>query len=101
MFILSAAPFEFQGKETGIAPDIQHCLPRQIFRYERLDHLPAVSRVFGQLRASVDLLGQALEADALHFSTDIWSSSIVIVGLLIVYLTTLFHLPAWLNLADS
>ena len=27
---------------------------------------------------------QALEADALHFSTDIWSSSVVIVGLILV-----------------
>jgi cation diffusion facilitator family transporter len=29
---------------------------------------------------------QALEADALHFSTDIWSSSVVIVGLILVVL---------------
>ena len=53
------------------------------------------------LRVARKLGSQALEADALHFSTDIWSSSIVIVGLLVVYLTTLFHLPAWLNLADA
>jgi cation diffusion facilitator family transporter len=30
---------------------------------------------------------QALEADALHFSTDIWSSSVVIGGLLLVWLS--------------
>ncbi len=53
------------------------------------------------LRVARKLGSQALEADALHFSTDIWSSAIVIVGLLVVYLTTLFHLPAWLNLADA
>src|SRR5438128_2323416 len=53
------------------------------------------------LRVARRLGSQALEADALHFSTDIWSSAIVIVGLLVVYLTTLFHLPAWLNLADA
>lgn len=29
---------------------------------------------------------QALEADALHFSTDIWSSSVVIIGLVLVWL---------------
>jgi len=29
---------------------------------------------------------QALEADALHFSTDIWSSSVVILGLILVWL---------------
>ncbi|MEO8725405.1 MAG: cation diffusion facilitator family transporter, partial [Acidobacteriaceae bacterium] len=28
---------------------------------------------------------QALEADALHFSTDIWSSGVVVVGLILVY----------------
>jgi cation diffusion facilitator family transporter len=29
---------------------------------------------------------QALEADALHFSTDVWSSAVVIVGLVIVFI---------------
>jgi cation diffusion facilitator family transporter len=29
---------------------------------------------------------QALEADALHFSTDVWSSSVVILGLILVWL---------------
>jgi cation diffusion facilitator family transporter len=33
---------------------------------------------------------QALEADALHFSTDIWSSSVVIVGLILVRLADVF-----------
>jgi len=53
------------------------------------------------LRVARKLGSQALEADALHFSTDIWSSTIVIAGLLVVYLTAIFHLPAWLNLADA
>jgi cation diffusion facilitator family transporter len=53
------------------------------------------------LRVARKVGSQALEADALHFSTDIWSSSIVIVGLLIVYLTSVFHLPAWLYNADA
>jgi len=43
---------------------------------------------------------QALEADALHFSTDIWSSSVVIVGLLLVRLADWFGL-AWLAKADA
>lgn len=33
-------------------------------------------------RAAVKYKSQALEADALHFSTDIWSSSVVILGLI-------------------
>ncbi len=44
---------------------------------------------------------QALEADALHFSTDIWSSSVVIVGL--IGLTVARYVPGldWMHKADS
>ncbi|HKV59593.1 MAG TPA: cation transporter dimerization domain-containing protein, partial [Ktedonobacteraceae bacterium] len=44
---------------------------------------------------------QALEADALHFSTDIWSSAVVIAGLLVVRLSQSFQLPAWFAQADA
>lgn len=43
---------------------------------------------------------QALEADALHFSTDIWSSSVVILGLTCVSLGKRFGL-SWLVKADA
>ena len=43
---------------------------------------------------------QALEADALHFSTDIWSSSVVIVGLFLVRLAGVLHVD-WLVKADA
>lgn len=43
---------------------------------------------------------QALEADALHFSTDIWSSTVVIAGLALVWLSGRLHL-AWLAQADA
>ena len=36
---------------------------------------------------------QALKADALHFSTDIWSSSVVILGLALVMVGRKFELP--------
>ena len=44
---------------------------------------------------------QALEADALHFSTDIWSSSVVIIGL--IGLTIARYVPGldWMHKADS
>ncbi len=44
---------------------------------------------------------QALEADALHFSTDIWSSSVVILGL--IGLTIARYIPGldWMHKADS
>src|SRR5581483_7093779 len=39
------------------------------------------------MRVARKLGSQALEADALHFSTDIWSSAVVIAGLLVVRLS--------------
>lgn len=44
---------------------------------------------------------QALEADALHFSTDIWSSSVVIVGLALVWLGDLTGQATVLAKADA
>lgn len=43
---------------------------------------------------------QALEADALHFSTDIWSSLVVLFGLCGVYLGKVFKIE-WLREADA
>jgi cation diffusion facilitator family transporter len=42
----------------------------------------------------------ALEADALHFSTDIWSTIIVIIGIGLVWAGDAWHMP-WLNYADA
>src|SRR5205823_6459405 len=53
------------------------------------------------MRVARKLGSQALEADALNFKTDIWSSSFVLVGLLIVRLAQSFQLPTWLNQADA
>ena len=42
---------------------------------------------------------QALSADALHFRTDIWSSSVVILGLALVWLGRTVHI-GWMRVAD-
>jgi divalent metal cation (Fe/Co/Zn/Cd) transporter len=42
---------------------------------------------------------QALEADALHFSTDVWSSAVVILGLALAWLGKGGEIP-WLEKAD-
>ncbi|MFZ0480845.1 MAG: cation diffusion facilitator family transporter [Terriglobales bacterium] len=55
------------------------------------------SRALGSMAKKYD--SQALEADALHFSTDVWSSAAVIVGLALVYVGRSFHV-AWLRQAD-
>jgi cation diffusion facilitator family transporter len=43
---------------------------------------------------------EALEADALHFSTDVWSTIVVIVGIALVWAGEAGHLP-WLEYADA
>jgi len=55
------------------------------------------SRALGTIATKYD--SQALEADALHFSTDIWSSSVVILGLALVWLGRSYHIE-WLRRAD-
>jgi cation diffusion facilitator family transporter len=44
---------------------------------------------------------QALEADALHFQTDIWSSSVVILGLIAVKIAAWFPSLGWLRAGDA
>jgi len=48
------------------------------------------SRVLGRIAAKYD--SQALEADALHFSADIWSAGVVVLGLLLVLLGRAYHI---------
>ncbi len=56
------------------------------------------SRALG--RVAKKYQSQALEADALHFSTDVWSSSVVLIGLGGVWLAGQFNAP-WLHKADA
>jgi len=55
------------------------------------------SRALARIANKYD--SQALEADALHFSTDIWSSGIVIVGLFLVLFGRTYGI-GWLRDAD-
>ncbi len=55
------------------------------------------SRALGGMAKKYD--SQALEADALHFSTDIWSSGVVILGLALVWAGRAYRLN-WLRMAD-
>lgn len=52
-------------------------------------------------RAARKYNSQALEADALHFRTDIWSSSVVILGLIAVKLGEVFPTFSILRQADA
>jgi cation diffusion facilitator family transporter len=55
------------------------------------------SRALKRIAAKYD--SQALEADALHFTTDIYSSGVVLLGLGLVVIGKRYSLP-WLNYAD-
>ena len=55
------------------------------------------SRALGRIANKYD--SQALEADALHFSTDIWSAGVVVLGLALVLLGRSFHID-WLRDSD-
>ena len=55
------------------------------------------SRALGRIAQKYD--SQALEADALHFSTDIWSAGVVLLGLVLVLLGRTFHVD-WLRDSD-
>ena len=60
-----------------------------------------VSRSRVLRRAARKYNSQALEADALHFSTDVWSSAVVILGLISVMIADLSPRLAWLRYADA
>jgi cation diffusion facilitator family transporter len=50
-------------------------------------------------RIATQYESQALEADALHFSTDVWSAGVVILGLALLLAGRTYH-QDWLRLAD-
>lgn len=55
------------------------------------------SRALGRIASKYD--SQALEADALHFSTDIWSAGVVVLELALVLLGRAYHVD-WLRDSD-
>jgi cation diffusion facilitator family transporter len=55
------------------------------------------SRALGRIATKYE--SQALEADALHFSTDIWSAGVVVLGLALILAGRIYHLD-WLRFAD-
>jgi cation diffusion facilitator family transporter len=59
-----------------------------------------VSRSRALRRAALKHRSQALEADAFHFSTDVWSSAVVILGLIGVFIAERSG-RAWLAQADA
>lgn len=59
-----------------------------------------VTRARALQKAAKRHASDALEADALHFSTDVWSTLVVIAGIVLVWVGETWRMP-WLNYADS
>ncbi|HZV59898.1 MAG TPA: cation-efflux pump, partial [Candidatus Eremiobacteraceae bacterium] len=59
-----------------------------------------VTRARALQKAAKRHASDALEADALHFSTDVWSTLVVIAGIALVWAGETWHMP-WLKYADS
>lgn len=59
-----------------------------------------ISRSRALKKAAIKHSSQALEADALHFSTDVWSSCVVLLGLCALLIGQRFDMP-WLIHADA
>jgi cation diffusion facilitator family transporter len=58
-----------------------------------------VTRSRALMKAAKQHNSQALKADALHFGTDVWSSAVVVLGLVCVWIGDTFHLE-FLKYAD-
>lgn len=59
-----------------------------------------IIRSRGLRRAVAKYPSEALEADALHFSTDVWSTFVVIVGITAAWIGMRLHVP-WLSKLDA
>ena len=59
-----------------------------------------LTRARALAHAAKKYVSEALEADALHFSTDIWSTLVVIAGIGLVWLGEAWNVP-WLIYADA
>jgi len=59
-----------------------------------------ITRARALSRVAKKYSSDALEADALHFSTDVWSTLIVIAGIGLVWAGETWRMP-WLNYADA
>src|SRR6201984_1793148 len=59
-----------------------------------------LTRARALVRVSRKYSSDALEADALHFSTDVWSTIVVIAGIGLVWAGETWNMP-WLNYADA
>ena len=99
LLLLTSAWIVFEAIRRLFFHDVQVRPSAWAFGVLLLSIIVDASRSRSLLRAAKKYNSQALEADALHFSTDIYGSTAVILGLLLVYVAHRAHL-AWLQYSD-
>src|SRR5580700_2726075 len=83
----------------GVAKHVIHPSPKAIIILVLAMGIDLVrSRALG--RVAKKYPSEALEADALHFSTDVWSTFVVVVGITGAWLGMRFGMP-WLRMLDA
>ena len=95
LWIIHAAIMRLVGKEVDVIVNAWSFLVMAI------SIIVDISRSRMLFKAAKKYNSQALEADALHFSTDIWSSAVVIFGLLCVAVGDWFPNLVFLRYADA
>lgn len=100
LLLVTCAWIVWESMDRLLFHDIEVEIGAWSFAVMAISIVVDVSRSRALSRAAKKYNSQALEADALHFSTDVWSSSVVIVGLLGVVLSRKLGLP-WLMKADA
>src|ERR1700688_2296344 len=94
LYIIYEAFSRLFFKSVHIAPSITAILILLVALSIDLTRARALSRVAKKFPSD------ALEADALHFSTDVWSTMVVIVGIGLVWAGETWNVP-WLVYADG
>jgi cation diffusion facilitator family transporter len=100
LMLISAAWITYEAIHRLIRHHGPHDLNAWAFAVMPLSIIVDISRSRALGRMAKKHGSPALAADAIHFSTDIWTSAAVLVGLICAWLAPRLGLP-WLSYADS
>jgi len=101
LLLLTSAWIIYEAVQRLMAPQVEVEITIWSFLVMGTSIIVDFSRSRMLLKAAKEHNSQALEADALHFSTDIWSSAVVILGLICVWVGMNFPTWAFLEKADA
>lgn len=101
LLLVSCGWILYESIHRLISPQIEIDISIWAFAVMFISIIVDISRSHMLYKAAQKYHSQALEADALHFGTDIWSSAVVIIGLIFVQLAHTFPSLGFLYRADA